>query len=87
MRRNRWGAKPDQSHPNGSRQKTLIWPAPDYKMPGKYPDKEVIGILLATLLLDALAKDASPLLQITFHDLNEKEICIVTANQLRSPHA
>jgi predicted HTH transcriptional regulator len=63
----------------------VIGLAPDYKTLGKHQDKDGFENLLMTLLLDVYGKDSSPLLQTTFHTLDRKEICKVTASPSPKP--
>jgi hypothetical protein len=47
----------------------------DYKTFSKKPNRDSFENWLTTLLLDRFGKDASPMIQITFHDLDGKDVC------------
>lgn len=47
----------------------------DYKTLGKRPNRDGFENWLTTLLLDEFGKDASPLIRITFHDIDGKDVC------------
>ena len=47
----------------------------DYKTLGKRPNRDGFENWLTTLLLDEFGKDASPLILITFHDIDGKDVC------------
>ena len=47
----------------------------DYKTLGKRPNRDGYENWLTTLLLEEFGKDASPLIRISFHDTDGKEVC------------
>jgi hypothetical protein len=51
----------------------------DYKTLGRKQDRDGFENWLTTLLLDAYGKDTSPLIRITFHEVDSKEVCRVIA--------
>ncbi len=57
----------------------------DYKTFGRKQDRDGFENWLTTLLLDAYGKDSSPLIRITFHEVESKEICRVIAQPSSKP--
>jgi Putative DNA-binding domain len=57
----------------------------DYKTLGRKQDRDGFENWLTTLLLDAYGKDASPLIRITFHEVESKEVCRVVAQPSPKP--
>ena len=49
----------------------------DYKTMGKKPNRDGYENWLTTLLLGEFGKDASPLIRMTFHDIDGKDVCQV----------
>jgi hypothetical protein len=49
----------------------------DYKTWGNKPNRDSFENWLTTLLLGEFGKDASPLIRITFHDIDGKDVCQV----------
>jgi predicted HTH transcriptional regulator len=47
----------------------------DYKTLGKKPNRDGYENWLTTLLLGEFGKDASPLIRISFHQIDRKDIC------------
>ncbi len=57
----------------------------DYKTLGKKQDRDGYENFLTTLLLDAYGKDSSPLIRITFHQLDGKDVCRITVKPSPKP--
>jgi hypothetical protein len=57
----------------------------DYKTLGRKQDRDGFENWLTTLLLDAYGKDTSPLIRITFHEVERKEVCRVIAQPSGKP--
>jgi predicted HTH transcriptional regulator len=57
----------------------------DYKTLGRKQDRDGFENFLTTLLLDAYGKDSSPLIRITFHEVDSKEVCRVVAKPSPKP--
>lgn len=57
----------------------------DYKTLGRKQDRDGFENWLTTLLLDAYGKDTSPLIRITFHEVESKEVCRVIAQPCSKP--
>jgi hypothetical protein len=57
----------------------------DYKTLGRKQDRDGFENWLTTLLLDAYGKDTSPLIRITFHEVESKEVCRVIAQPSPKP--
>lgn len=57
----------------------------DYKTLGRKQDRDGFENWLTTLLLDAYGKDSSPLIRITFHEVEGQELCRVTSKPSPKP--
>ena len=57
----------------------------DYQTLAKKPDRDGYENWLTTKLLGEFGKDCSPLIHISFHPLNNKEICQVAVNRAPKP--
>lgn len=57
----------------------------DFKTLGKRQDRDGYENFLTTLLLSNYGKDSSPLIQITFHQVDGKNICRITAKPSPKP--
>jgi hypothetical protein len=57
----------------------------DYKTLGRKQDRDGFENWLTTLLLDSYGKDTSPLIRITFHEVESKEVCRVIAQPSGKP--
>jgi hypothetical protein len=57
----------------------------DYKTLGRKQGRDGFENWLTTLLLDAYGKDTSPLIRITFHEVQSKEVCRVIAHPSGKP--
>jgi hypothetical protein len=57
----------------------------DFKTLGKRQDRDGYENFLTTLLLGTYGKDCSPLIQITFHQVNGKDVCRIIAKPSPKP--
>jgi hypothetical protein len=57
----------------------------DYETLGKRQNRDGFETFLTSLLLDSYGKDASPLIKITFHEVEGKDVCRVIANPSPRP--
>jgi hypothetical protein len=57
----------------------------DFKTLGKRQDADGYENFLTTLLLGSYGKDTSPLIQISFHELDGKDVCRVVAKPSPRP--
>ncbi len=57
----------------------------DYKTLGRKQDRDGFENWLTTLLLGAYGKDTSPLIRISFHEVEHKEVCRVIAQPSSKP--
>jgi predicted HTH transcriptional regulator len=57
----------------------------DFKTLGKRQDRDGYENFLTTLLLATYGKDSSPLIQITFHSVDGKDVCRVVAKPSPKP--
>ena len=64
---------------------TTVGLAEDYKTLGKKPNRDGYENFLTTLLLDTFGKDCSALLRISFHVMEDKDVCKVNVKPAPRP--
>jgi hypothetical protein len=64
---------------------SIVGLAPDYKSLGKKGNRDGFALFLHDLLLTAMSKDLADSIAVTFHEVDEKDVCRITL--ARSPRA